>query len=92
MTEKWEVTVGRDALEFDAKDDRFVEALIRYGVSAANVARELGIDEKTLAKHFGKTIEGAKARRAMKEVSDLFCRMTAGSARAAMKLERMGRR
>jgi DNA-binding CsgD family transcriptional regulator len=84
--------MARKALQFDAKDERFVEALIRYGVSATDVARELDIDVKTLAKHFGSVIERAKARRHMAYVERLFQRMRAGSAQAAIKLEKMGRR
>ena len=84
--------MGRTAFAFDAKDERFVEALVRYGASAADVARELGIDDKTLAKHFGSVIEVARARRNRNYLAKLFEQARAGSARAAIKLERMSRR
>ncbi len=58
-----EPIMGRTAFAFDAKDERFVEALIRYGVSLVDVARELDVDEKTLVRHFGSVIETARARR-----------------------------
>jgi hypothetical protein len=84
--------MARSALQFDAKDERFVEALIRYGVSATDVARELDIDVKTLAKHFGSVIEGAKARRRLAYLERLKKRMRAGSVPAAIKLARLGDR
>jgi hypothetical protein len=53
--------MGRPKLRFDAKDRRFVDALIRHGVTATAVAAELGIDEKTLNVHFREVIETARA-------------------------------
>jgi transposase-like protein len=84
--------MGRTAFAFDAKDERFVEALIRYGVSLADVARELDVDDKTLVRHFGSVIETARARRQAGYILGLFERARAGSAPAAIKLERMSRR
>jgi hypothetical protein len=79
-------------LEFSDSDRRVVEVMIRYGISAADVARELDIDAKTLARHFGPEIEGAKARRRFEELERLQRLARAGSAPAAIKLARLGDR
>jgi transposase-like protein len=79
-------------LEFSESERRLVEALIRYGVSATDVARELDVDRKTLAKHFGAVIEAAKARRRLAYLERLKQRMRAGSVPAAIKLARLGDR
>jgi transposase-like protein len=79
-------------LEFNESERRLVEALTRHGVSATDVARELDVDRKTLAKHFGAVIEAAKARRRLAYLERLKQRMRAGSAPAAIKLARLGDR
>src|SRR6266550_4851567 len=40
--------MARPALKLDDKDERFVATLTKYGVSAADIARELDLDPKTL--------------------------------------------
>ncbi len=47
-----------------------------------NIARELGVDPKTLQKHFGEVIETAAARRKMDDLAALSERARGGSARA----------
>ncbi len=57
-----------------------------------NIARELGVDPKTLQKHFGEVIETAAARRKMDDLAALSERARGGSARAVIKLIRMTKR
>jgi hypothetical protein len=78
--------MARPALKFDEKDERFVAALTKYGVSAADIARELDLDPKTLQRHFGEVIAAAAAQRKMAEIDVLWKRARAGSARAQIAL------
>lgn len=60
-----------------------VTALAKNGVKPAAIARELGVDPKTLAKHFGEVIEVAAARPKMDEIMALAgaggCRQRPGT-------------
>jgi hypothetical protein len=76
------------AIGFDEKDARFVSALTRYGATAAEIARELEIDSKTLQKHFGEVITIAAAQRELAPLDALVKRARAGSGRAALALMR----
>jgi DNA-binding NarL/FixJ family response regulator len=80
--------MARPTLKFDEKDSRFVAVLTEYGVSAADIARELEIDVKTLQKHFGEVIFAADTRRRMAEIDALVKRANGGSGRAAITLVR----
>jgi predicted ArsR family transcriptional regulator len=79
---------GTASLEIDDKDERFVATLTKYGVSAADIARELDVDQKTLQRHFGEVIADAAARREAAEINALWKRAKAGSARALITLHR----
>ena len=84
--------MGRKRLEFDECDRRVVEVLLRHGISAAAVACELDVDIKTLHRHFGPILQAAEARQRFADLERLQRLARAGSARAAIKLDRMSRR
>src|SRR6266498_5558865 len=79
--------MARPPLQFDDKDTRFVAVLTKYGVKQVDIARELGVDPKTLQKHFGEVIETAAARR-----SELVERDHGGAvvARTTVMISRIG--
>ena len=95
MSGKAGVLVGQNrtnTASFDDRDARFVAALTHHGVAKVEIARAIGIDVKTLDKHFGEVLATAAARRQADAINALVARAKAGSARAIAKLEATIRR
>jgi len=84
--------MARRTLSFDDRDERFVAALAHHGVAKVEIARAIGVDVKTLDKHFGEVLATAAARRQADEIDALVARARAGSARAIARLEATIRR
>jgi hypothetical protein len=84
--------MARRRLSFDDRDARFVAAMAHHGVSKIEIARAIGIDVKTLDKHFSEVLATAAARRRADEIIALVARAKAGSARALLKIEAATRR
>jgi hypothetical protein len=79
--------MARPILKFDDRDARFVAALAHHGVSKIEIALAIGIDVKTLDKHFSEVLATAAARRQADEINALVARAKAGSPSAILKLE-----
>lgn len=80
----------RSRMKFDDKDARLVRLLTKYGASRPAIARELGIDPKSLAKHFADEIETGEVQRRAAYINALWRWALSGSARAqGILLDRM---
>jgi len=60
MTEK--TKAGRPAHQPEEKDRKLVSAMASYGIPQDKIASVIGIDEKTLRKHYADEIDTAEAR------------------------------
>lgn len=75
--------MGRHAHQPDTGDRKQVEAMAGYGVPEADSARVIGIDLKTLRKHYRTELEGGHIRANAKVAENLFRKAT-GEGREAM--------
>ena len=75
---------------FDDKDQRLVDALARRRVSHDDIALELGIDPRTLRRHFAAELEHAQATMKADLTVALYRRAMKGSVAAIRYFLRLG--
>jgi hypothetical protein len=72
--------LGRRAHRPDERGRRQVEALAAYGVPEADIARVVGIDPKTLRKHYRDELDTGGIKATAKVAEFLLCKATTTAA------------
>jgi hypothetical protein len=75
--------VARRNLAFSDTDRRIVTVLARYGVPISGLALELGVDDKTVRRHFAAELKIAAASQVTDVTIALYRKAAKGSVTAA---------
>jgi hypothetical protein len=82
--------MGRPQVQFTACDRRLIDLMGRYGFQDSEIAKEMGVDVKTLVKHAHADLRVARARTTLAVHAALHRAAERGSVTALLAVIKLG--